>query len=248
MSERESRPQRTRTPAQAAQDGLGICITGLAWHIDEDILWRDFGECGEIEDLVYLRESGQSSGHARVTFGDKEGALAALAFNDTDYGGRRICVTLAEAKQTSSPFAVQSKGTEDENSQSMQTKPEGCVSCLRNLSVHAADDDVQGLVARCQSLRSQQQQLLADRVRLRQEMVDFIAALKRKEKQLLSTCCDAMRALFHIRQEIASNEKFLAEEFTAAVVASRDHGSVTSEVKEETEEHVAATAKRQRLC
>lgn len=133
-------------------------LAGLAWHITDDILWRDFGECGVIEDLFLMRDqSGESKGRALLTFRDKAGATAALAFNETNYGGRTLYVKEAEEKRKT---ANKDPGDASEASKKPQKapadedakpeKPEGCVSlCLKNLDKEATEDDVRGLFAGC---------------------------------------------------------------------------------------------------
>merc|ERR1711862_594496 len=61
-------------------------------------LKKDFAECGEIVSLrMPLNDEGSCRGIAFIKYTDKEGMDKAIAFNETDYGGRTIyCVPAAD--------------------------------------------------------------------------------------------------------------------------------------------------------
>merc|ERR1712137_1246913 len=72
-----------------------VFVGGLPFSVDEDTLRKDFLECGEITRLSMPMADGRSRGIAFITFSDKKGVDAALKYNDTDYGGRYIKVSMA---------------------------------------------------------------------------------------------------------------------------------------------------------
>jgi len=151
---------RQRTTAQAAAEGLRIFIAGVPWHIKEDTLKRDFEDCGVIEDFFMLKDNeGYSKGKAFVTYQEKSAVEAALKFDNTEYGGRKIFVKVAEEKTKVAPkFPPKETKAEDEakapptgDKKENPTffpveKPEGCTSlCLKNLG--SADvEDVRGFL------------------------------------------------------------------------------------------------------
>merc|ERR1712048_1113196 len=65
----------------------------------EETLKKDFAECGEIVSLrMPLNDEGSCRGIAFIKYSNKEGMDKAIAFNETDYGGRTISVTDAADK------------------------------------------------------------------------------------------------------------------------------------------------------
>lgn len=73
-----------------------VFVGGIPFACLEEDVRADFEECGEIEAFVCLKdETGRFKGMAFITFKTKEGVDAALAFNDTDYGGRNLKVAMA---------------------------------------------------------------------------------------------------------------------------------------------------------
>jgi len=72
-----------------------VFVGGLPFSVDEDTLRKDFTECGQIQRLSMPMADGRSRGIAFITFADKKGVDAALKYNDTDYGGRYIKVSMA---------------------------------------------------------------------------------------------------------------------------------------------------------
>merc|ERR1712028_91314 len=60
---------------------------------------KDFAECGEIETLrLPMSDEGSPRGFAFIKYTSKEGMDKALAFNETDYGGRTIYCSDAAIK------------------------------------------------------------------------------------------------------------------------------------------------------
>lgn len=88
----------------AAPD-LKVYIAGLPWKATEEVLKKDFSECGEIAKLHLLkdRSTGKFKGVMFVTYKSQSGVDAALKFHDTEYGGKLICVRLASAEPSQKP-------------------------------------------------------------------------------------------------------------------------------------------------
>merc|ERR1711998_801885 len=56
----------------------------------------DFGECGEMESCrMLLNDEGTCKGIAFIKYDTEEGCKKAIEFNETDYGGRTIYVSMA---------------------------------------------------------------------------------------------------------------------------------------------------------
>jgi len=73
-----------------------VFVRGLPWSTTEDVLRKDFGECGDIESLrLPLNEEGQPRGISFIKYKTAEAVEKALKFDDTDYGGRTINVSKA---------------------------------------------------------------------------------------------------------------------------------------------------------
>merc|ERR1712217_953687 len=76
------------------RDENTVFVRGLPFAATEESLKKDFAECGEIVSLrMPLNDEGSCRGICFIKFTSKEGMDKALAFNETDYGGRTIyCV------------------------------------------------------------------------------------------------------------------------------------------------------------
>jgi len=75
---------------------LTVFVRGLPWSVEEELLKKDFAECGEIERLsLPLNEEGKPKGISFIKFKTQEGVDAALKFDSTEYGGRTIYVSNA---------------------------------------------------------------------------------------------------------------------------------------------------------
>merc|ERR1719163_1540186 len=73
-----------------------VFVRGLPFSVEEELLKKDFAECGEIERLnLPMNEEGKPKGIAFVKFLTQEGVDAALKFDNTEYGGRTINVSKA---------------------------------------------------------------------------------------------------------------------------------------------------------
>eukprot|EP00928_Gymnodinium_smaydae_P088031 TRINITY_DN72193_c0_g1_i1.p1 TRINITY_DN72193_c0_g1~~TRINITY_DN72193_c0_g1_i1.p1 ORF type:complete len:438 (-),score=152.86 TRINITY_DN72193_c0_g1_i1:127-1440(-) len=166
--------KRTRTTAQATAEGLRVFVAGVPWKIDEATLRRDFEECGVIEDFFLLKdENGYSKGRCFITFQEQDAVKAALAYDNTEYGGRKIFVKLAEEKTKQTPPKTakasgdaaedgeKPKGKSREPKEAKEErsfpeeKPTNCVSlCLKNIG-DATDEEVRTFLKGCsvQSVR-----------------------------------------------------------------------------------------------
>jgi len=76
-----------------------VFVRGLPFGTTEEVLTKDFAECGEIVTLrMPLNDEGSPRGFAFITYTDKAGMDKAMAFNETDYGGRTIYCSDAAIK------------------------------------------------------------------------------------------------------------------------------------------------------
>lgn len=83
------------------QKEFEVCVNGLPFSTTKDTVRRDFSECGEIVNLhLPLDEAGYSRGIAFVQYADQESLDKALAYHESEYGGRRIQVRLSSDKTT----------------------------------------------------------------------------------------------------------------------------------------------------
>merc|ERR1719382_2252238 len=105
-----------------------VFVRGLPFGTTEEVLKKDFAECGEIVNLrMPLNDEGSCRGIAFIKYAAKEGCDKAIEFNETDYGGRAIYCSMAgdnggkgkgkkgkassEAKAKSSGAIVEATGT-----------------------------------------------------------------------------------------------------------------------------------------
>merc|ERR1712066_332775 len=73
-----------------------VFVRGLPYGTTEEVLKKDFAECGEIVTLrMPLNDEGQCRGIAFIKYSNKDGCDKAIEFNETDYGGRTIYVSMA---------------------------------------------------------------------------------------------------------------------------------------------------------
>lgn len=83
---------------KSGDNALTVFVRGLPFSTTEDVLQKDFAECGELVSCrMPLNEEGNCKGIAFIAYADKESMDKAIAFNETDYGGRTIyCVPAAD--------------------------------------------------------------------------------------------------------------------------------------------------------
>ena len=82
---------------------MKLFVGNLPNSMSEDELTSEFKEYGEIQSLKIItdRETGRSRGFGFVEMPDNAGRKAIEGLNDTEIGGRRISVNVAqERKQT----------------------------------------------------------------------------------------------------------------------------------------------------
>jgi len=98
----EKRPEKVKEAKEGKVDYKGngkgnrafqVFVGGLPFQATEVILRKDFGECGEIHTFsMPLNEEGKPRGILFITYATQEGVDKALAFHNTDYGGRTLTV------------------------------------------------------------------------------------------------------------------------------------------------------------
>merc|ERR1712135_128747 len=110
---------------------LKVFVGGLPFSIEEDVLRKDFEECGPVTEIKLLKdaETGRSRGIAFITFATKEGVKKALEFDGDDYGGRNIKVNLATSKGDGKGKG-KDKGKGKGKSKGPGEKPAGCTSVV----------------------------------------------------------------------------------------------------------------------
>merc|ERR1712087_911551 len=73
-----------------------IFVGGLPFSTTEEVLRKDFTECGEIVNFrMPLNDEGSARGIAFIEYKDKESVEKALKFHETDYGGRTLSVRMS---------------------------------------------------------------------------------------------------------------------------------------------------------
>merc|ERR1712070_710265 len=81
------------------KDENTVFVRGLPFAATEESLTKDFTECGELVSLrMPLNEEGTCKGFCFIKYATKEGMDKALAFNETEYGGRTIYCSDAAIK------------------------------------------------------------------------------------------------------------------------------------------------------
>jgi len=85
-----------KTKGRPNNKELEIFIGGLPFSTTQEVLRKDFEECGEIIAFrMPLNDEGGCRGVAFCEYATKEGVDSALKFNQTDYGGRSIVVRMS---------------------------------------------------------------------------------------------------------------------------------------------------------
>jgi len=76
-----------------------VFVRGLPFSTTEETLFNDFSECGGIASLrMPLNYDCGCKGYAFIKYAEREGMDNAMAFDNTDYGGRTLSVTDAAIK------------------------------------------------------------------------------------------------------------------------------------------------------
>lgn len=89
---REAKEHKKSRGGKVPRDHRQVFVGGLPFGTTEDILQKDFSECGNIVKLNM-----PSKGIAFITFDTDDGVVAALKFNGTKYGDRTLKVNTAGA-------------------------------------------------------------------------------------------------------------------------------------------------------
>jgi len=86
----------TAKPGGEADNENTVFIRGLPWSVTEDVLRKDFSDCGEIVKLSLPKnEQGQPKGISFIKYKSQAGIDAALKYDNTEYSGRTIFVSIA---------------------------------------------------------------------------------------------------------------------------------------------------------
>jgi len=90
--------KKGKSKGKGGNNDLTVFVRGLPFATTEEALNKDFAECGEVVSCrMPLNDDYQCKGIAFIAYADKESMDKALAFNETDYGGRTIfCVPAAD--------------------------------------------------------------------------------------------------------------------------------------------------------
>ncbi|KAI6157411.1 hypothetical protein BKA82DRAFT_1000593 [Pisolithus tinctorius] len=78
-----------------------VYVSNLSWNTTDESLREAFSAFGQVLDSIVMRdrETGRSRGFAFVTYGSTEEAQATIAaLNDQELDGRRIRVSMANAR------------------------------------------------------------------------------------------------------------------------------------------------------
>jgi RNA recognition motif-containing protein len=96
-SEAEAKPANGGSAtADYNVEDLTVFVRGLPFKVSEDIVKKDFAECGEILSInMPMNDDGRPRGIAFIKYASKAGVEGALAFDGTDYGGRYLEVMQA---------------------------------------------------------------------------------------------------------------------------------------------------------
>eukprot|EP00929_Paragymnodinium_shiwhaense_P103458 TRINITY_DN6698_c0_g1_i2.p1 TRINITY_DN6698_c0_g1~~TRINITY_DN6698_c0_g1_i2.p1 ORF type:complete len:707 (-),score=194.25 TRINITY_DN6698_c0_g1_i2:235-2355(-) len=137
-----------------AEEVFKVFVGGLPYACTEDVLQKDFSECGKIQDLVMPKEAetGRSRGIAFITFETQAGMEAALKYDGSDYGGRAIKVKKDEKRKG------KGKGGKDKDMGKGKAKGKkggkaGSAHSvvIKGLSYEASEDDLRTLFKSCGS-------------------------------------------------------------------------------------------------
>jgi len=95
----EDKPKKKIDLSGSGEEDLKVFVGGLPFSTSEELVRKDFAECGEIADFhMPKNDEGKPRGIAFITFVAKAGVEAALKFDGDDYGGRTLKVNLASQK------------------------------------------------------------------------------------------------------------------------------------------------------
>jgi len=104
--------KKDKEATEGEDDGnYTVFVGGIPWAVEEELLRKDFTECGEVAAVNLLRkENGLSRGIAFISFATKAGLDAALKYDGEDYGGRVLQVYKAEDRKGGKGSKGEGKG------------------------------------------------------------------------------------------------------------------------------------------
>lgn len=98
----------------SAQHANTIYVNNLAFKVDEDALKAHFEQCGEVTQVLVVRNArGESRGFGFVEFAQATDAMTALMMSDSELGGREIVVSRSQRAITEKK-KVEEKGKGEE--------------------------------------------------------------------------------------------------------------------------------------
>jgi len=155
---------KAKGKGKSGGDENTVFVRGLPFSCTEESLTKDFADCGELVSLrMPLNDEGSCRGIAFIKYTSKEGMDKAMAFNETDYGGRTIfCSDAAikpegkgkgkDGKGKGKDGKGKGKGKDKGKSKGPGPKPAGCTSVVvKGLSYEATDVDLQKVFGKCGS-------------------------------------------------------------------------------------------------
>jgi len=106
----ESKMSREDPVRQSAKFPTTVHVKNLAFKVDEAALRVHFASCGEVSQVLLVRNAqGKSRGFGFVEFAEADGAQAALLLTDSELGGREVVVSRSQRaitqKKSSTPAA-----------------------------------------------------------------------------------------------------------------------------------------------
>lgn len=118
-----------KAAAPVAPPDFKVYVAGLPWKATEEVLRKDFEECGEIAKIHLLKDmdTKKFKGVMFVTYKSQAGVDAALKFHDTEYGGKLILVRLASAKPdpgSKPPAALKIKRAREQSAEEVEVPAE----------------------------------------------------------------------------------------------------------------------------
>ncbi|CAD7947042.1 unnamed protein product [Amoebophrya sp. A25] len=155
-----------------------VIIFGLQWEADEEVVKKDFEECGEIVSfrMPVDRETGKYKGMAFCEYATAEGVKKALDYNETEYSGRTLRVRICEPDGKGKGKDGKGKGKKGKDgkgkgkgkdgkgkgSYTPGEKPEGCKSViLKWLNYETVEDSIRSHFEDCGDIQGIK--LLTDR-------------------------------------------------------------------------------------
>merc|ERR1712232_1133511 len=120
-----------------------IFVGGLPFSTTEEVLRKDFTECGEIVNLrMPLNDEGNAKGIAFIEYKDKDSVEKALKFHETDYGGRTLSVRMSGEDKGKGKGKSKGKGKKGKASSEAKAKNTGSmVESTGTKAVFADSDD-----------------------------------------------------------------------------------------------------------